>query len=228
MFARYRFIFYLDADERIPPGMAARIRHILATQGHLFEAMALPFRNIFCGKEMNCIYGYKAASIYKNGWFFYNARPHQGARIDGRLAHFPADNPAFALPHMSYLNLSHYIKKMDGYTSTEAANMVPDRRQFHWQEMMAHSVRDMIGYEMRGALANDGPHGLVWMLCSGFYRVAQYGKYWQQRCESGQATVQEAAVPATLEEALEFMLAVARQTREIHTRAEAQRRRGDT
>ncbi|HLK59011.1 MAG TPA: glycosyltransferase, partial [Chthonomonadaceae bacterium] len=216
MRARYRFLFYLDADERVPEGLGPRLRHLLATQGHLFEAMALPFKHHFAGKPMQSLAPYKAPSIYKNGTFFYNARPHQGARIEGRVVYFSADDPNNYLPHYSYTDISHYLKKMDHYTSTEAANLFHDGRTFHWQEMIVHAVRDMRAYYDGGGAFRDGPHGLLYSLLSGFYRIAQHGKLWESQYkaetqEGKKPGREESVVPQSLEEVLEFALAVARE-----------------
>ncbi|HET6384004.1 MAG TPA: glycosyltransferase, partial [Armatimonadota bacterium] len=44
MRARYRWVFYLDADERVPPGLGERLRDLTARRQGSFAAVAPPFR----------------------------------------------------------------------------------------------------------------------------------------------------------------------------------------
>src|SRR5262249_47189011 len=66
----------------------------------------------------------------------------------------------------------------------------------------------------------DGPHGLLYTLFSGVYRLAQYAKLYEQRFHAaGQQSLppDETAVPQTLEELLEFALTITRQQSAIPT-----------
>ncbi|MDQ3814906.1 MAG: glycosyltransferase, partial [Armatimonadota bacterium] len=133
MRARYRWVFYLDADERVPPGLGSALRELTARPtdvggescaGESFEGLLIPFRHHFVGHWMRCLYpGYTAPRLLKNGRFCFNPRLHSGAHVEGRIACFPADNPDLALVHYSYDSLAHYLDKLNRYTEGEAANM---------------------------------------------------------------------------------------------------------
>ncbi len=128
MAASYRWLIYLDADERLPKGMGAFLRHLLLTQNPTFAALQLPFKHHFAGRWLRCLSpGYKAPSVFKNGCFTYHARTHAGAQVNGTIAQLPFDDPDNALPHYAFPDIGQYLAKLDRYTAAEAANMRTER-----------------------------------------------------------------------------------------------------
>src|SRR5579862_3212099 len=215
MRARYAWVLYLDADERVPTGMGPALRDLLAREGHNFEAVSLPFKHYFAGRWLSCLHpGYKAPSLYKNGRFFYNARPHMGAQVDGRTIFLSGEDPNAALVHYSYDSLAHYLDKMNRYTDTEAANLHRDGRAFDWRELVRQMVADWRMYYDGAGAHRDGPHGFLYALNSGFYRAEQHGKLFEHRFRAGVLQPGETQVPGSLEEILEYALTVAREGRE--------------
>jgi (heptosyl)LPS beta-1,4-glucosyltransferase len=209
MRAKYEHILFLDADERIPPGLIAALLHLIATQSDSFEAMLLPFRHFFAGHWMQCLYpGYTAPRLLKNGRFVFNARLHSGAQVDGRIIAFPADNPDLALVHYSYDSIGHHLEKLNRYTDGESASMHQDGRPFHWQHALRHFVEDMQGYYYRGGAYRDDVHGFIYAFQSGFYRFEQHAKLFERRFQAGQLQPQEQAVPVSVRQMLEYMLQV--------------------
>ncbi|HVA91132.1 MAG TPA: glycosyltransferase, partial [Chloroflexota bacterium] len=212
MRARYRWIFYLDADERAPAELGKRVRELTQQAEPGFEAVLTPFRHIFAGHWMQCLYpGYTAPRLLKNGRFHFNARLHSGAVVDGRVIAFPAGEPSLALEHQSFPTLYHYLEKLNRYTDGEADNMHRDGQRFHWQLAVRRFVQDYQMYWTGLGAARDGVHGFLYSFLSGFYRFHQYGKLFERRLRAGQLTPEEGAVPASLEEMLEFALSVARE-----------------
>jgi glycosyltransferase involved in cell wall biosynthesis/protein-L-isoaspartate O-methyltransferase len=217
MRAEYSWVFYLDADERVPPALGqALCRLVIGEEGNParpeFEALLVPFRHHFAGHWMRSLYpGYTAPRLYKNGRFVFNARPHSGAQVDGRIACFPADNPDLALVHYSYDSLSHYLDKLNRYTDSEAANLHRDGQPFHWTRAVRHFVQDFQRYYDRGGAARDGVHGFLYSFLSGFYRFEQHAKLYEKRFASGELQETETGVPGSVEEVLEYALSVLRE-----------------
>ncbi|MCW3052838.1 MAG: hypothetical protein JWN14_2008, partial [Chthonomonadales bacterium] len=225
MCARFRWIIYLDADERIPEGMGALLRDMLLTQNPTFAALQLPFKHHFAGRWLRCLSpGYKAPSVFKNGCFTYHARTHAGAQIDGTVAQLPFDNPDHALPHYAFPEIGQYLQKLDRYTAAEAANMHADGRPFHWREAVRHMVHDLCAYyDAAGAGALDGVHGLLYSMLSGFYRWVQHARLYEARYHAGQLHPSEQEVPADVEELLQFALDVIREEKGRRQSAQAAR-----
>jgi glycosyltransferase involved in cell wall biosynthesis/tetratricopeptide (TPR) repeat protein len=210
MRARYRWVFYLDADERVPRAMGDRMREQAMEGG--FDAMLVPFRHHFAGHWMQCLYpGYTAPRLYRNGKFHFNARLHSGSHVDGVITSFPASDPNLAIVHYSFDSLSHYLTKLNSYTDGEAENMHRDGRPFQWQSAMRHFVQDLKAYYDHMGAHRDGVHGFLYSFLSAIYRFEQHGKLFERRSNAGQIQPFERAVPQSAEHLLQFMLDVVRE-----------------
>jgi glycosyltransferase involved in cell wall biosynthesis len=218
MRAQYRWVFYLDADERVPAQLGLALRRATAAPSDAFDALLIPFRHHFAGHWMQSLYpGYTAPRLLRNGKFLFNPRIHSGAIVDGRVTAFPADNPDLALVHYSFDSMAHYLDKLNRYTDAEAANMHRDGQPYHWQRAVGHFIEDFQSYYDRGNAARDGVHGFIYSFNSAFYRFFQHAKLYERRCRENQIQPFETAVPASVEQMLEYALACVRQKPRPHT-----------
>lgn len=210
VFAGFRWILYLDADERVPRAIDDQIRQALEPMPREHGAVNVPFRTLFSGRWLRCLWpGYKAPPLYRNSRFFYHARPHQGAEIEGSVATLSLA-PDQAFMHLSFESLHQYLEKLNRYTETEAANMRADGCAFDWRQAVRHMVTDLSMYYDRMDARQDGVHGLIWSVLSGFYRFCQYAKLYELRDRTGLLTAEEQSVPGSVEELLEYALEAAR------------------
>ena len=207
------WLFYLDADERIPPRLGQVLRRLVQERGQEFEALAIPFKHYFCGKwieHCNWWPGYTRPQLLKKGCFHYGDRLHSGVQVKGRTLLFPADDPDLAIDHLSYNNLHHYLEKLNRYTDGEAESLYTDGASHSWQAQLAHFVKDWQDYYERGRADLDGMHGFVLAFMSGFYRLLSRAKLWDLRRRRGELLIPE-PVPASLREMLELMARVAQE-----------------
>jgi len=207
------WIFYLDADERVPPRLGPVLLDLIAQQGDQFEALVLPFKHYFCGQWMQHSGwwpGYTRPQLLKKGRFRYNERLHTGVEVDGRTRMFPADDPDLAIVHYSYDNLHHYLEKLNRYTSGEAESLLADGKSHSWQAQLAHFVHDWQNYYERGRADRDGMHGFILAFHSAFYRFSSRAKLWDlRRQQDGLAGPDP--VPGSLREMLEFMAQISQE-----------------
>jgi glycosyltransferase involved in cell wall biosynthesis len=210
--ARGDWIFYLDADERVPFRLGPTLRQLLQERGHEFEAVVIPFRHYFCGRWMQHSGwwpGYTRPQLLKRGRFRYSARLHSGVQVQGRTLRFPADDPDLAIAHYSYDTLSHYIGKLNRYTTGEAESLYADGQSHSWQAQLAHFVQDWQLYYDGGRAHQDGMHGFVLSFLSAFYRFYSRAKLWELR-QRGERPAPE-PTPHSLSEMIAFMARVARE-----------------
>ena len=214
MRARFAWVFYLDADERVPAGLGQALRRMVVDpeQAPEFAAVLPPFRHHFAGHWLRCLYpGYTAPRLLQNGKFAFNARLHTGAQAQGPSVLFPGDNPDLALVHHSYDSLAHYLDKLNRYTDAEAVNMHRDGQPFHWEQAIRHFVQDFQDYyDRRQAGAMDGVHGFIYSFLSAFYRFEQHAKLYELRFREGSLRPDEQTTPASVEAMLEYALDVLR------------------
>lgn len=208
--ARGEWVFYLDADERVPVALGAVLRQMVRDQGSEFEALLIPFRHHFCGKwirHSGWWPGYTRPQLLKKGCYRYNTRLHSGVTVDGRTRQFPADNPELAIVHYSFDDLTHYLCKLNNYTDAEAESLLEDGANHAWQTMLAHFVHDWQIYYDRGRGSRDGMHGFVLAFVSAFYRFASRAKLWDLRRQRGETSGAE-PLPTSVREMLAFMRSV--------------------
>jgi len=201
--AKGAWIFYLDADERVPARLGEALLRLIRTKGSEFAALSIPFKHFFCGKwieHSGWWPGYTRPQLLKKGAFRYNNRLHSGIEVQGPTLFFPADDPQLAILHYSYNDLNHYLTKLNNYTDGEAENLREDSQSHTWQAQLAHFVQDWQLYYERGRADLDGMHGFVLAFMSGFYRFASRAKLWDLRRKQGELIGQD-AVPASLRDA---------------------------
>jgi RNA polymerase sigma factor (sigma-70 family) len=216
------WIFYLDADERVPPRLGQELRRLVREEGNDFEALLIPFKHYFCGawiRHSGWWPGYTRPQLLKKGRFRYNERLHSGVQVDGRTLFFPADDPELAILHHSYDDLRHYLEKLNRYTDGEAESLLADGASHSWQAQLAHLVHDWQIYYERGRGDLDGLHGFVLAFMAGIYRFVSRAKLWDLRRQRGELSGPE-PVPADLREILEFMARIVQEGAEPWLQAE--------
>jgi glycosyltransferase involved in cell wall biosynthesis len=207
------WLFFLDADERVPPRLGPILRELVEEQGDQFEALLIPFKHFFCGKWIqHCGWspGLTRPQLLKRGRFHYNERLHTGVQVDGRTLMFPTGDPDLAITHYSFDDLHHYLEKLNRYTDAEAENLLADAASHSWQSQLAHLVHDWQAYYDRGHAPLDGMHGFVLAFMAGFYRFASRAKLWDLRRQRGDCPGDE-TLPGNLGEMLQFMGRVAQE-----------------
>ncbi len=208
--ASSEWIFYLDADERVPEELGKQIRAKVLNDGDKFEAMLIPFKHYFCGKWIqHCGWspGYTRPQLLKKGHFKYNNRLHSGIEVKGRTIFFRSDDPDIAIIHYSYDNLSHYLTKLNSYTDGEAQNLYEDNEVCDWRAMLAHFMHDWQVYYEQGEAYKDGMHGFILSFMSAFYRFSSRAKLWDLKREHNEL-IDDATLPHSIREMLEFMALV--------------------
>lgn len=201
------WIFYLDADERVPAALGQALRRLVREEGGRFEAAEIPFKHHFCGRWMQnhgWWPGYTRPQLVKKGFFHYNERLHGGVFVDGRVIRLPPD-PELAIVHYSYDDIAHFIAKTNAYTDAEAENLLDDGNRHSWQVQLAGFVHDWQLYYDELKTHLDGMHGFELAFLYAFYRFASRAKLWDLRRKRGELPAFE-PVPRSVNEMLRFML----------------------
>lgn len=200
--AKYDWLWFVDADERIPDILGRVVQEVIRRDGKQFEAIVLPFKSYFAGKWIeHCGWwpGYTMPRVLKRGYFRFKEELHSGVEVRGRQIMLPAD-PERSVEHFSYRSVEHYIEKFNQYTSTEAMNLARRGTSYDWEQ----AVRDMIGdlwsyYEGRHG-KQDGFHGWILSWLAGQYRWMTHAKLLDQT-----KTAEVARIPEDLDAVLSVM-----------------------
>ena len=206
--ARFEWLWFVDADERIPNRTGQFVTQLIREQGHLFESLTIPFKTYFCGQWMqHCGWwpGYTMPRVMKRGFFRFSERLHGGVEIKGRHLLVPPD-PELGVDHYGYRSIEHYIEKFNRYTTTEAHQMATGGQAWHWSEATRHMVRDLWKYYERDQGQLDGERGWILSWLSGQYRWLSHAKLLdlepQEPGNNGPPNI-----PESLDEVLDVMAA---------------------
>ncbi|OGM31955.1 hypothetical protein A2803_02605 [Candidatus Woesebacteria bacterium RIFCSPHIGHO2_01_FULL_44_21] len=177
--AKGEWIFYVDADERIPINLEKEISTILKNKNSL-NAYAVARRNFVLGKELKhgSLYpDYQKRLFKKSALKNWKGEVHEEPEFIGELGHL--ENPMIHYKHETF---SEMVKKTNKWSEIEAklmfdANHPPMNiarflsamgREF-WQRMVVHKA------------FLDGKIGLIYGLYQVFSRFVSYAKLWEMQ-----------------------------------------------
>jgi (heptosyl)LPS beta-1,4-glucosyltransferase len=170
------WVFFVDADERATPELAAEIRGVSAQDSPV--GWWVPRRNYIFGqwiRHAGWSPDYQLRLLRRGRARYDPTRPvHELVLLDGEDGHL--QNP---LLHYNYDRLSQFIAKQNRYTSLEArelqANSIRARPWSPilqpWREFWRRYVT-LEGYK-------DGGHGLLLSLLMAYYSGVTYVKLWR-------------------------------------------------
>jgi glycosyltransferase involved in cell wall biosynthesis len=176
--SKFEWLWFVDADERVPQQTGEIVNRLLRERGDEFEAINIPFKTYFCGKwieHSGWWPGYTMPRVLKKGYFRFSERLHGGVELNGREIRLAPD-PKLGVDHFSYLSLEHYIEKLNRYTSTEAAQLHQAGQSTDWRNAIAHMTCDLWLYYEANQGVLDGRHGWILAWLSGQYRWLSHAK----------------------------------------------------
>lgn len=207
------WIFYLDADERVPAALRAELRRLISDDSGDFVAVEVPFRHYFCGQWMQSRGwwpGYTRPQLLKKGHFRYGERLHAGVEIQGRVLRLPPD-PNLAVTHLAYDDISHFLEKTNFFTDIEAhiyKESTTTEAGYSWQAQLGGFVQDwQLSYDQLQN-SRDGIQGFELAFLSAFHRFVTLAKSRELRRVGGEPCGDE-AVPADVPTILRYMLSCA-------------------
>jgi glycosyltransferase involved in cell wall biosynthesis len=171
---RRPWVLVLDADERIPPETAARIRDIVANPALPVAGYSFPRKNFFQGRW-----------IRHAGWWpdrivrlfqrelggMTGATVHEAVRVKGFIE--PLDCP---IEHYTESRMSRLLLKIDKYSTLGAQEaFAAGRRATAWSAMPRAALTFLQDYLLRLGIL-DGPQGLMLAAADAVNKYFKYAK----------------------------------------------------
>jgi len=175
------WILWLDADERVPPELAAEIRDIVGRSDVSSPGFTVARRAFFLGKWIRHCgwYPSRVTRLFRRskGRFSEN-RVHEQLILEGDTGQLRNDLLHFTDPH-----LYHYFEKFNRYTSLAAEDLHAAGARFSLYDVLVRPpfVFLKMFVVRRGFL--DGMHGFVLSLASMAYVFVKYAKLWELQKE---------------------------------------------
>lgn len=203
--ASHDWIVMVDADEMVPISLSRRLREIACNDEA--DVVLIPRRNFLLGKVMDYAgWGMQQdyhPRFFKRGHIRLTSTIHQLGRIpkEARILKLPP-RAEFAVHHFNYVNIAHFIEKMNRYTTIEAEAALKKGRQPGRLRALNRALRKFIHVYFQRKGFREGWRGFYLALLMAFYRLLVQAKLTELQ-QSGTLEEVEAAYQQVAERLLE-------------------------
>jgi len=190
-YARKDYIFVLDADEELTPGLKEWISDFktLKLKSRFYEAAGFyaPRKSSFIGRWINYsgwFPDYTLRLIKRGAGAFKKARVHESLEVNGAAIKIDSHN---YIRHYTYDSLEQYFDKFNSYTSLAARDLLERGAKPSAAKILINPLFSFLKqyFIKRGFL--DGFHGLILAILSAFYVFVKYCKlYFLARAAGGE------------------------------------------
>lgn len=180
---RHDWLLNLDADEVVPPDLAAEIAGLFAGNGPLADAYELRIAEIFPGERAPHRFAYALAPVrlYRKDKGRYSPSPvHDRVDLDPQATIARLKG---TVHHYSVRSLGEQMAKLNAYSDAQADDL--DKRGMTLSvfrlvvEFPANFIKAYIG--RRHALR--GVYGFMTAMNYAFYRYLRVAKHWERRLQ---------------------------------------------
>jgi len=175
--AQTEWVFALDADERIGPGLAGELAQVVAAPRH--EAYRVKRRNLFHGEVLRRGHWGRdwVVRLFRRGRRFGGKTAHPGLEIplseQGELTH--------ELDHTPYKDLGHHLDKIVAYGRMSAADLAAQGRRASFSDLaLRPAFRFLRDYILYGSFL-DGRLGVIHAGMSAASVFFKYAFLWEKQ-----------------------------------------------
>jgi glycosyltransferase involved in cell wall biosynthesis len=168
------WILSIDADERVTPELAEEISERVKGQGSGVKGYYIPFRFYFLNHMMRFggCGGEKHLRLFrKDKGKFTEEAIHEGIKVEGTIGKLKNH-----ILHFSYQDKEEYFKKLDIYTTLDAAKKFQAGKTTGWMHTSILPVWEFLAKFIFKLGFLDGIYGFYWALYSAQYVYAKYAK----------------------------------------------------
>jgi (heptosyl)LPS beta-1,4-glucosyltransferase len=178
--ATHDWILILDADEKITPQLAKKLKKI--TREKKASYIRIPRKNIVFGKWLKHSRWWPDYNIrfFKKGHVTWNEVIHSVPLTTGKGVDLP-DKEKYAVIHYHYVSLEQYVERMNRYTTEHAKLRIKDGYKFKWRDIIRKPAGEFLSRYFFGRGYKDGLHGLAVSSLQAFSELVLYLKIWQMK-----------------------------------------------
>jgi glycosyltransferase involved in cell wall biosynthesis len=174
--ASHDWIFSLDADERIPPALAAEIRGLLATEPPR-RGYRVPRVTFHLGRWIRTTDFYPdfQTRLYDRRAARWRGKyVHESVQVDGGAGQLSAE-----LQHYSFRDLRDHLDRINHYTTLAARQMHESGRRAGVADLLLHPPAAFLrNYVLRLGFT-DGTAGLTLSLVNAYGVMLKFAKLWE-------------------------------------------------
>lgn len=177
--ASNEWILILDPDEEIPESLKERLIEI-ASKMEQIDYVRLPRKNLIFDKWMKAAMWWPDYNIrfFKKGSVEWTDKIHRPPKTKGQGLDLAAEEE-LAIIHHNYQTISQFIVRMDRYTTVEADQLIKQKYEFKWQDLIEKPLGEFLSRFFANRGFEDGLHGLALSLLQSFSFLIVHLKVWE-------------------------------------------------
>ncbi len=184
--AKFEWILYVDADERIPENLAREVVSIVKSESAL-NAYAIPRRNFVLGKELK--HGgfwpdYQKRFFRKKGLSGWSGKVHEEPIFKGELGLLV--NPML---HIKHEDLSQMVEKTNNWSEIEGRLMLEaNHPPMNVLRFLSAMAREFWLRMIAKKAFLDGKIGVIFALYQVFSKFVSYAKLWEMQLTQNESS----------------------------------------
>lgn len=173
-----KWILIVDADERLPGGLAKKLKEIVKNPSANYYR--IPRKNLIFGKWVKHSRWWPDYNIrfFQKDFVSWSEIIHSVPMTQGKGLDLPARED-LAIIHNHYESIEQYIERMNSYTTLHAKGLISEGYKFSWKDIMAKPTSEFLSRYFAGEGYKDGIHGLALAMLQAFSELTLYLKIWQ-------------------------------------------------
>lgn len=175
------WVLLIDADEMVPKSLALILKEIASK--NQVDIVEIPFRHYIMGEWIrHSGWGYTPLPrFFKRGKIVFCETIHNYMKkTDNAITFRIEPQNENCLFHFNYADSTHFIEKLNRYTSIEACQFYKQQVRFSYFRLIKAALREFYGRFIKWRGYKDGFRGFALSLMMSFYRALLYIKLWEK------------------------------------------------
>ncbi|MCF6156984.1 MAG: glycosyltransferase family 2 protein [wastewater metagenome] len=184
----YSWILSIDADERVTPELARKMKETLECPKA--DAYAIQRHVFFLGKWINhsgWYPDYKVRLFRKDKARWGGINPHDTVIVNGKVGYLKGD-----LHHYSYSDISHHVNTINNFTTISAKEYFQLRKRASLRNIVFRPAGTFFKKYLLKQGFRDGVPGFIIAVSSAYYVFLKYAKLWELTRENNQKSSEKA------------------------------------
>lgn len=178
--ASNEWVLVVDADEIVPIKLRNKLIEI-AESGE-YDAVLIPHINYFFGHKMKGT-GWGPLQdmhvrFFKKKFMNYGTRIHNFSNLDPSARVYKLKDESLGFIHFNYIDVEHFLEKLNRYTTIEAKNAVDAGGKFSVTKLLIIMLKEFINRFIRRKGYMDGFQGFALSMLMMAYRLSASLKHY--------------------------------------------------
>lgn len=177
-FAKSEYVFFLDPDEIVTPGL----KDIIKSQLDSCDYFKIPRKNIIFGRWIKHSRWWPdyQVRLFKKDKVVWPKIIHRQPKVTG-VGYTVEANEKFSLLHHNYQNIDEYLSKFQRYAKYEAKEIYDSKKDLTFSNAIIKSLNEFISRYFAAEGYKDGPQGFVLAILQLIYYFFVYFYYLEMK-----------------------------------------------